>query len=123
MATTRLSFVEPIGDLPRIAGAVIHGDVVYLSGVTGGPTGDIRAQTRTALERIDRLLRAAGSDRAHILSAQVWLKDMAHFAAHNAVWNAWIDQTSPPARACVQAALYRPELLVEIMVVAARPIA
>jgi enamine deaminase RidA (YjgF/YER057c/UK114 family) len=44
---------------------------------------------------------------------------MADFAAHNAVWDAWVDAASPPVRACVGASLYDPRLLVEIRVVAA----
>ena len=66
------------------------------------------------------LLAAAGTDKSRILTAQVWLADMALFERHNAAWNAWVDREHPPARACVQAALFRPELLVEIMVTAAR---
>jgi enamine deaminase RidA (YjgF/YER057c/UK114 family) len=45
---------------------------------------------------------------------------MALFEAHNAAWNEWVDRDNPPARACVGATLFRPELLVEIMVTAAR---
>ena len=45
---------------------------------------------------------------------------MANFAAMNKVWNAWVDPENPPARACVKADLARPEILVEIMVTAAR---
>ena len=45
---------------------------------------------------------------------------MADFAAMNAVWDAWVPQGHAPARACVQAAMARPELLVEISVVAAQ---
>jgi hypothetical protein len=51
-----------------------------------------------------------------VLSAQVWLTDMAHFADHNAVWNAWLDPKNPPVRACVQAPqLWRQGMLVEII--------
>jgi enamine deaminase RidA (YjgF/YER057c/UK114 family) len=50
----------------------------------------------------------------------VWLADMSLFEAHNAAWNAWVDRANPPARACVGAPLYRPGMLVEIMVTAAR---
>jgi enamine deaminase RidA (YjgF/YER057c/UK114 family) len=42
------------------------------------------------------------------------------FTEHNDVWNEWVDPTNPPVRACVQARLVLPELLVEIMVTAAR---
>jgi enamine deaminase RidA (YjgF/YER057c/UK114 family) len=42
------------------------------------------------------------------------------FDAHNAVWNEWVDRRNPPVRACVQADLWRPNMLVEIMVTAAK---
>jgi enamine deaminase RidA (YjgF/YER057c/UK114 family) len=38
----------------------------------------------------------------------------------NSVWNGWVDPKNPPARACVRADLARPEILVEIMVTAAK---
>ncbi len=44
---------------------------------------------------------------------------MQHFAAHNAVWNAWVDSENAPVRACVRADLVR-NCLVEIMVTAAK---
>jgi enamine deaminase RidA (YjgF/YER057c/UK114 family) len=45
---------------------------------------------------------------------------MALFEEHNAAWNAWVDRDAPPVRACVQATLWRPGLLVEVMVTAAK---
>ena len=72
------------------------------------------------LERIDRLLAVAGSDKSKLLTAQVWLADMSLFEAHNAAWNAWVDRENPPVRACVRAELWQPGMLVEIMVTAAR---
>ena len=45
---------------------------------------------------------------------------MALFAEMNSVWNAWVDPQNPPARACVKADMARPEVLVEIMVTAAK---
>ena len=72
------------------------------------------------LDKVDALLLSANSDREHMLSATIYIKDMADFAAMNAVWDAWVPQGHAPARACVQAAMARPELLVEISVVAAQ---
>ena len=106
--------------LPIISKSVICGDTVYLCGVTPEPHGDVGAQTRQVLERIDGLLTASGTDKSKLLTAQVWLKDMGDFAAHNAAWNAWVDRKNPPARACVRADLWQPGMLVEIMVTAAR---
>lgn len=71
------------------------------------------------LEKVDDLLLQSGSDREHLLSATIYVRDMKDFAAMNAVWDAWIPEGRAPARACVEARMARPELLVEISVVAA----
>jgi enamine deaminase RidA (YjgF/YER057c/UK114 family) len=120
MQISRHEIVERPSTLPHISGAVVHGDTVYLRGVTPEPGGDITSQTRQVLERIDTLLAKAGTDKSKLLTAQVWLSDMRLFEAHNAAWNAWVDRANPPVRACVRADLVRPGLLVEIMVTAAR---
>ena len=71
------------------------------------------------LDKVDVLLEEAGSDREHMLSATVYLRDMKDFAAMNAVWDAWVPEGHAPARACVEARMARPELLVEVSVIAA----
>jgi enamine deaminase RidA (YjgF/YER057c/UK114 family) len=81
--------------------------------------GDITTQTQQVLDRIDHALELAGTRKSKLLTAQVWLADMQHFAAHNAVWNAWVDPQNAPVRACVRADLVR-NCLVEIMVTAAK---
>ncbi len=114
---------NPFPRIPVISYAVTHGDTVHLSGITAhplGPSRGIRAQTREVLGRIDELLAGAGTDKSKLLTAQVWLADMGDFSEHNREWNAWVDLANPPVRACVQATLILPVLLVEIMVTAAR---
>jgi enamine deaminase RidA (YjgF/YER057c/UK114 family) len=101
---------------PIISRVVEHADVVYVCGITPDPVGDVAAQTKQVLERIDDALKLAGTDKSRLLTAQVWLADMRLFEVHNAVWNAWVD----PQRACVRSDLVR-NCLVEIMVTAARP--
>jgi len=120
MTITRIGTIEPKDGLPCISSVVVRGDTVYTLGVTGDPVGDIKMQTRQTLERIDRLLKAAGTDKSKLLTAQVWLSDMQLFHDHNSVWNEWVDQANPPVRACVGAQLWKPGLLVEIMVTAER---
>jgi enamine deaminase RidA (YjgF/YER057c/UK114 family) len=117
---SRHGIIERPDNLPHISGAVVHGDTVYLQGVTADPSGDITSQTQQVLERIDALLAMAGTDKSKLLTAQVWLSDMRLFEAHNVAWNAWVDRENPPVRACVRADLVHPGLLVEIMVTAAR---
>jgi enamine deaminase RidA (YjgF/YER057c/UK114 family) len=99
--------------------AVIHGNMVYLAGLTARDLGgDVTAQMREVLSAIDGLLAEAGTDKYKILTAQVWLRDMALFSEMNAVWNAWVDAENPPSRACVSGELYCPEALVEIVITA-----
>ena len=105
----------------RMSRIVIHQGTVYLCGqVAADASKDITEQTQTMLDKVDALLIDAGSDREHILSATIYIKDMADFKAMNAVWDNWVPEGFAPARACVQASMARPELLVEISVVAAQ---
>ena len=123
MSITQHGITDGTHGLPIISRAVVRGDTVYLCGVTPDPVGDIASQTKQVLDRIDQLLHQAGSDRSKVLTAQVWLSDLRLFEDHNAVWNAWVDRNNPPVRACVQAELWKPGMLVEIveiMVTAAR---
>jgi len=50
----------------------------------------------------------------------IYVRDMKDFAAMNEVWDAWVVDGYQPARACVEARMARPELLVEMSVVAAK---
>ncbi len=72
------------------------------------------------LAQIDQQLEQAGTGKSKLVTAQVWLADMRLFEEHNAAWNERVDRSNPPVRACVQADLVRPGLLVEIMVTAAK---
>ncbi len=105
---------------PRMSQAVVHNGIVWLAGqVATEAVQDIAGQTRQVLAAIDALLAEAGSDKHHLLTAQIFLADMADFAAMNKVWEAWVDAANPPARATVEAALARPGWKVEIVVSAA----
>lgn len=110
--------------VPIISFATVYGDIVYSCGVTADPRkelGDVKQQTRDALAQIDAILKAAGTGRSKVLTAQVWLTDMSDFADHNDAWNEWVDAEHPPVRACLHSPqLWAPGLLVEIMVTAAK---
>jgi len=97
-----------------------HNGTIYLCGqVCIDAEQGITEQTQTMLAKVDDLLKQAGSDREHILSATIYIKTMADFKAMNEVWDAWIPEGYAPARACVEASMAREALLVEISVVAA----
>ena len=106
---------------PRMSQAVVRGDTVYLAGqVAAKPVPSVGKQTRQILSQIDKLLKAAGTDKSKLLSANIWLADIRGFAEMNEAWDAWVAKGNPPARATVEAKLAAPQYLVEIMVVAAR---
>jgi enamine deaminase RidA (YjgF/YER057c/UK114 family) len=105
---------------PRMSEMAVHNGVAYLAGQVAADTGlDIRGQTRQVLAAIDALLERAGSDKSKILRAQIFLADLADFAAMNAVWEAWVVAGHTPPRATVQAALAKPQWKIEIVVTAA----
>jgi enamine deaminase RidA (YjgF/YER057c/UK114 family) len=94
----------------------------YLAGqVARDPKTDIADQTHQVLAQIDDLLHEAGSDKSRLLSATIYLPDIADFAAMNTVWEKWVVSGATPARATVQAVLAGPDYKVEIQVVAAIP--
>ena len=84
----------------------------------GEPGASVADQTRVVLEQVDRLLALAGTDKTRIVSAQIWLADMADFAEMNAVWDQWVPQGHTPARATGEAKLATPDYKVEVIVTA-----
>src|SRR3984885_5946675 len=106
---------------PRMSQAVIHNKTVYLAGqVAAGAT--VTIQTREILAAIDALLAEADTDKSRLLSATIWLTNMATFAEMNSVWQSWVVQGEAPARATVMSAhLASAEFKIEIAVVAAQP--
>ncbi|MDH4050925.1 MAG: RidA family protein [Rubrivivax sp.] len=115
------SAIERLHAGPRMSKIVRHCGVIYLCGQTSSGTeaSDAAEQTRVVLSRVNDLLAQAGSTRERVLSATVYLRDMADFKVMNEVWEAWLPAGAAPARTTVEARLAAPELKVEITVVAA----
>jgi len=107
-----------VGD--RMSEMTIHNGTVYLAGqIAGDASQDIRGQTAQVLAAIDKLLHEAGTDKAHILRCQIFIKDLSDFAAMNEVWEDWVAPGDAPPRATVQANLAKPEWKIEMVVTAA----
>ena len=104
-----------------LAKAVEYHGFVYLPGVTAQDTGkDIKGQTAEVLAQIDAMLETHGTDKTRLLQAQIWLKHISDRPAMNELWSAWLPEGMAPVRACVQAELADPKLLVEIMITACK---
>ena len=112
--------VKRINAGPRMSSAVVHGDTVYLAGLTADDAkADVKGQTAQILAKVDKFLAEAGTDKSKVLSANIWLTDIGTWGQMNEVWDAWAVPGQTPARATVQARLNDPNMKVEIMVVAA----
>lgn len=111
--------IRRIGPGPRMSEAVVYNGVVHLAGQVGAPGESVTIQTQAVLAEVDRLLAQAGTTKARILTAQIWLADMSTFAEMNAVWDAWVDRDNPPARWTGEAKLATPDYRVEIIITAA----
>jgi len=107
---------------PRMSQAVVHGNTVYLAGVVADDRKgtSVADQTRQVLARIDALLAKTNSDKSKLLKATIWLRDIASFDEMNSIWDAWVVPGETPARACVEARMAAPDILVEIQVTAIR---
>lgn len=114
--------IERIEVNQRLSEAVVHAGVVYLCGqVADELKGSIGSQTREVLGNIDKMLARAGTDKSKLLTATVYLKSIADYAAMNALWDAWTAPGCAPARTCIGGAdLFSPDALVEITVTAAK---
>jgi len=104
--------------------AIKSGDTVFLSGLVSRDardnsvvTGDVPAQTKVIMEVAGEILQAAGLTHANIVSARIYLPELASFQPMNGAYRAYFP-TAPPARATVQAALAGPQYDVEITLVA-----
>jgi len=83
---------------------------------------NIKGQTQQTIEMIYCFLADAGTDKSHIMSVMIFLKDIENdYAAMNEVWDAWCSDIEALPRTCVEAKLYRPDVLVEMTVVAVKP--
>jgi len=116
-----MSDITRIATSARASRAVVYNGIVFLCGQTADDRSqDVRGQTQQALAKVEQFLGAAGTDKSRLLSAQIWLKDIARdFAGMNAVWDAWTAPNAAPTRATAQCEMGAPDVLVEIIVTAA----
>ena len=104
----------------RLSEMAVHNGVAYLAGqVPEDLSRDAKGQMAEVLGMVDRLLAEAGTDKSKVLMAQIFLPDLADYAAMNEAWDAWVVPGHTPPRATVQAALANPAWKVEVVITAA----
>ena len=103
---------------PVMSKAVEYHGFVFTQGMVAADLdGDFEQQTRQVFAQLDALLEHHGTDTTQLLQAQIWLRDIADRETFNKLWTAWLPAGAAPARACVQAVLADPRMLVEVMLI------
>lgn len=102
----------------KLSRVIVHNGLVYLSGVTARDrTLDTEGQTLDVLAQIDELLALGGSNKASLLSAEIWIKDIQRdFALVNGLYEAWMPEGYAPVRAACSAHMSADDVKVEIWV-------
>ncbi len=101
----------------RLSKALVANGFAFLSGMTAKDrSGGVKEQTADILAQIDHYLALAGTSKSKLVTANIWLKDIASFNEMNAAWDEWVDAEAPPARATVESRLANDAILVEIQV-------
>ncbi len=112
---------------PNLSPATRFGNLVFVSGQTGrhpvtGEVGkDVREQTRHIMERIKRVLEAAGTSLENVLTATTYLTRREDLAAYNEEYGKYFPTNKPARTTVTVASLNAPELLIEITVTACIP--
>lgn len=119
---------DGVPPLPVFSPGIVTGNLLYASGCIGCDndlklvSDDIKAQTTRALENITKVLRASGSDVAHIVKVNVYLVNLSeNFAPMNEAYLKFFEGVVPPARTCVGVAQLPVNALVELELVAEVP--
>lgn len=103
----------------RFHEAVEYNGTLYLSGQVATKSESVTDQAKECLENLAKTLEKYGSDKEHILSATVYLADVAYFNEFNSVWDNWFEQGTQPIRTCIGAPLAGPQYKLEITLIAA----
>lgn len=126
MRTTRVN-VPGLARLPAFSHAVVAGDLIFVAGQVGTRgeelvlvEGGVGPQIRQALANVEAILAACGATLGDLVKVDVFLADMADFAAMNEAYIAVIG-ADPPARITVGRAELALGAAVEIDAIAVRP--
>ncbi len=116
------ALIERFGIGKRASTAVTHNGTGYFACTPQSPYDgslSVAEQTRQLLEKAETRLAEIGSNKSRLLFVAIILADMADYAEMNVVWDAWVGDVEPPARACFNAALASPAMKVEMIMVSA----
>lgn len=111
--------ITRINPTSRWSDATIFNGIVHFVEVPADTSADISSQIAQIFQQAETTLAKANSSKSRLLSATIYLTDLANLAVFNSAWDAWLPADSAPSRACLKVELTNPAMLVEIAFVAA----
>lgn len=112
--------IERHGTTQRYSDVCGYGSTIYLVEKPQTLDANVATQTREVLAGVEKLLERAGSDKTRLLMVTIYLRDIDHAIAVNAVWDRWLPRGTAPVRVLVEAKMAHPDFLIEVAVIAAR---
>lgn len=109
--------------------AVAAGDFVFVSGCTSVDgadfvhAGDAYAQTRQAISNAASALAGLGASLADVVQTRMYVTDISRWQEYGRAHGEFLGEVRPAATMIEVAALIEPGMLIEIEVVAFRPVA
>lgn len=126
---------KPRGRFPHVKRA---GDYLFVSGTSsrrpddtiagaqadshGSAKLDIRAQTRAVIENIGDILASVGAELRDAVEVSAYLVNMADFAGYNEVYAEYFNEQGPARTTVAVHQLPHPHLLIEMKVIAYKPV-
>eukprot|EP00884_Botryococcus_braunii_P015590 jgi/Botrbrau1/2714/Bobra.0203s0056.1 len=115
---------DPGSPRAKMRNIVVHAGTVYISGQVSekleGVSGTSYAgQLLFILEKVERLLFNAASDKFHLIKVQVFLREMSRgYSSFKAIWNHWLEDCVPPALTVTESRHMDPKVLIQLDVTA-----
>ena len=120
------------GEKQKFARSVVAGDFVFLSGSSGRTietgevsSGDVRVQTRVALDKIKMVLEEAGSSLENIVKVVIYFKDIKDYEAVKETEFEYyrehapaLAENPPASTVCQVVSLSKENMLVEFDIIA-----
>lgn len=114
-----MSGIQRYGTTRRYSHAATHGNTAYFVEVADNLDAGITEQTNNVLTKVDELLAKLGSNNSRLITATIYLANMADYDAMNAVWDQWVPEGCAPVRACMEVKLSEPRYRIEVAITAA----
>jgi 2-iminobutanoate/2-iminopropanoate deaminase len=123
-ASMQRTIIKPVDVIGPYSPAVQVGRFLFLSGqIALDSTGTLRnesieVETRQVLNNLNFILRSAGYDSSHAVSATVYLKNMNDYQKMNLIYGGYFQEGNYPARVAVEVSNLPRQANVEISLVA-----